>query len=114
MFGHLPELLIVLVVALVVFGPEKLPEVAANVGKTMRDMRKTFEEAMNPEDHRVPDDFETYYHESMERSGEDVPVAAEHDDSEWDQLLPDEERAKLQAERAKVEHHVDESPSVRS
>ena len=49
----LPHLIIVFVVALVVFGPEKLPELARNVGKFMAefrrmtgDFRSTFESQM--------------------------------------------------------------------
>lgn len=75
MFGHLPELFIIVVLALIVFGPERLPEVAANAGKLVREVREAVNVTMNPEDHQVPDDFTTYYYESLERSGEDVPVA---------------------------------------
>ena len=46
----IPHLIIVFIVALVVFGPEKLPELARNLGKimgefkrTMGDLRSTFE-----------------------------------------------------------------------
>jgi hypothetical protein len=28
---------------------------------------------MHPEDHEVPEDFSTYYYESLARSGEDIP-----------------------------------------
>src|SRR5271154_1839443 len=46
----IPHLIIIFVVALVVFGPEKLPELARNLGKVMAefkratgDLRSTFE-----------------------------------------------------------------------
>ncbi|MGI8824649.1 MAG: Sec-independent protein translocase subunit TatA/TatB [Chloroflexota bacterium] len=40
MFGaHLPELLIVLVLALVVFGPKRLPEIGGALGKSIREFR---------------------------------------------------------------------------
>jgi TatA/E family protein of Tat protein translocase len=38
--GHLPELLIVLTLALVVFGPKRLPEIGASLGKGIHDFRK--------------------------------------------------------------------------
>ncbi|HLJ69509.1 MAG TPA: twin-arginine translocase TatA/TatE family subunit [Chloroflexota bacterium] len=72
MFGHFPELIIIVVIALIVFGPEKLPEMAATAGKMVREVRQTLDTAMHPEDHEVPEDFSAYYHESMSRSGEYV------------------------------------------
>lgn len=75
MFGHPLELIVVLVLALIFFGPEKLPEVAATAGKFVRELREAFDAAANPEDTTLPDDFSTYYYESMARSGEEeVPV----------------------------------------
>ena len=75
MFGHPLELIVVLVLALIFFGPEKLPEVAASAGKFVRELRQAFEAASRPEDTTLPDDFSTYYYDSVARSGEDdLPV----------------------------------------
>lgn len=42
MFGMgMGELLLIFVIALLVFGPEKLPQVARSVGKAMRDLKRT-------------------------------------------------------------------------
>jgi TatA/E family protein of Tat protein translocase len=38
--GHLPELLIVLILALVVFGPKRLPEIGGAMGKGIKEFRK--------------------------------------------------------------------------
>jgi sec-independent protein translocase protein TatA len=39
-FGHLPELVMVLIFALIIFGPTRLPEVGAGLGKSLREFRK--------------------------------------------------------------------------
>ena len=36
----LPEILVIMVVALLVFGPQRLPEVARQVGAALREVRK--------------------------------------------------------------------------
>ena len=44
MFGiGFPELIVILVIALVVFGPGKLPELGSALGKGIRDFRHAFE-----------------------------------------------------------------------
>lgn len=42
--GHLPEFLIVMVLALVVFGPSRLPEVANALGRGIREFRRATSE----------------------------------------------------------------------
>jgi sec-independent protein translocase protein TatA len=38
--GHLPEVIIVLVVILIIWGPSKIPDVAAAAGRGIREFRK--------------------------------------------------------------------------
>jgi TatA/E family protein of Tat protein translocase len=38
--GHLPELLVVLGLALVIFGPKRIPEISSSLGRGIRDFRK--------------------------------------------------------------------------
>jgi sec-independent protein translocase protein TatA len=49
MFGSLgaPELLVILVVALVVFGPGKLPELGKSLGEAIRGFKKATRESDN-------------------------------------------------------------------
>ena len=59
MFGaHMPELIIVLVVALIAFGPKRLPEIGGSLGKGIRDFRKSvsgLDEHGESGDMRLPD-----------------------------------------------------------
>jgi sec-independent protein translocase protein TatA len=59
----LPELLVILGIALLVFGPSKLPELAKGLGKAIREFKNATEE-IKEEFHKVTED----------RPGEDKPI----------------------------------------
>lgn len=50
MFGPIgfPELIIIFILILLLFGPKKLPEFAKFLGKTIREFRKTVDEPKPP------------------------------------------------------------------
>ena len=63
MFGSIgmPELIIIFVIALIIFGPRKLPELGRSLGKSIgefkrasNDLRSTLEEEIKVEDSRPP------------------------------------------------------------
>ena len=63
MFGSIgmPELIIIFVIALIIFGPRKLPELGRSLGKSLsefkrasNELRSTLEEEIRVEDQRVP------------------------------------------------------------
>jgi sec-independent protein translocase protein TatB len=43
----IPKLLVLVVIALVIFGPNELPKIAAQAGRALRDLRKIAENAKN-------------------------------------------------------------------
>src|SRR5579875_2280328 len=51
MFGgfHAWDLIIVLVIALLIFGPKKLPEMGSAIGKSIKEFRKGMNELSNPD-----------------------------------------------------------------
>jgi sec-independent protein translocase protein TatA len=45
---HLPELIVIFVVALLIFGPKKLPEMGAQIGKSINAFKKGMSELNDP------------------------------------------------------------------
>lgn len=54
---HWPELIIITVIALLIFGPTRLPEVGSAIGKTYKEFKKSLSElsdAPTPSDKEKP------------------------------------------------------------
>jgi Tat protein translocase TatB subunit len=96
------EIMMVAVVALIVFGPEKLPEIARTVGKALADFRRAVEDAKGefqsglnfdddePEDHPI---------RSVLREASPPPyVTGQEDDSGGDPLHPNPDAASAPSE----------------
>ena len=46
----IPSLILILVIALIVFGPKKLPEIGSAFGKTLREFKKSTNDIMDDVD----------------------------------------------------------------
>ena len=76
----LPELLIIVAIALIVFGPNKLPELARAFGRAMREFKKATEEvkeSFEAETKDLDDIKETLSGRHLERLIEDASTPAE-------------------------------------
>jgi Tat protein translocase TatB subunit len=80
------EIMAVALVALIVFGPEKLPEIARNIGKALADFRRVVDEAKGEFQSGLNfDDEDEDPHpisEALYEAGTDS--SAEDDDFTWD------------------------------
>ncbi|MGH2448721.1 MAG: twin-arginine translocase TatA/TatE family subunit [Chloroflexota bacterium] len=48
LFSHIPELMAILVVGLLVFGPKRLPEIGSSVGRSIRELKHGLNEVGEP------------------------------------------------------------------
>ena len=65
MFGlGMPELILILIIALVIFGPSKLPEMGSSIGKAIREFRNATKEPDPEPDRKV---IVAEYHETTKQ-----------------------------------------------
>jgi sec-independent protein translocase protein TatA len=89
MFGSIgmPEMLIILVIALIIFGPRKLPELGRSLGKSLAEFKRASNELKNTLEEEIRLDEQRTAQEatkakeapSTPASGE-TPAAHDHDD----------------------------------
>lgn len=75
MFGSvgLPELIVIFTIALIIFGPRKLPEIGKSLGKSLAE----FKRASNELKHSLDEEIRMEEQKSAERQQPPVPAAVE-------------------------------------
>ena len=76
MFGSIgtPELLVILVIALIIFGPRKLPELGRSLGRSLKEFKRASNELTNTLDEEI----RMEERKSAERQQAPEPAAPTH------------------------------------
>jgi sec-independent protein translocase protein TatA len=89
MFGSLgmPEMLVILVIALIIFGPRKLPELGRSLGKSLaefkkasNELRNTLEEEIRIDEQRTAEEKRTADAAKPTPPPAAAPTVAHHDE----------------------------------
>jgi TatA/E family protein of Tat protein translocase len=91
MFGSIgmPELLIILTLALIIFGPRKLPELGRSLGKSLGEFKRASNELRNTLDEEIRIEEERSTRPARPVTpAEPAPVAAAAADETQDETVP--------------------------
>ena len=77
----LPEVTVILILALLIFGPKKLPELGKQIGKTLKSLKKASNEFQNEIDQVMNEEDKEVYPKSIE-SNQTNEINREKIDSE--------------------------------
>ena len=77
----LPEITVILILALLIFGPKKLPELGKQLGKTLKSLKKASNEFQNEIDQVMNEDDKEKSPKSIE-SNQTKEISQEKPDSE--------------------------------
>ena len=82
----LPEIAIVLIIALIVFGPKRLPELGKSLGDGLREFKSSI--SGERDDEEEPPEIENGFEEPAAEDEEPTPVAAARADAEAQTASP--------------------------
>lgn len=88
MFGSIgmPELIIILVIALIIFGPRKLPELGKSLGRSLNEFKKASQDLQNTLEQEIKIEEEKEKEaQSRPKPVEPEPTVARDDDHHQDQ-----------------------------
>ncbi len=74
---HGIDLIVILVIALLIFGPKRLPEMGSSIGKSIKEFRKGMSELTSPKDEHVDEPNLPISAKDMSKLGATAATAAD-------------------------------------
>jgi TatA/E family protein of Tat protein translocase len=107
MFGSIgpAELILIFVVALLVFGPKKLPEIGRSVGKALREFKRTSDEIKG----RIEEEIEA---SELKDIRKDIRSGVDDLRSSVDQVAAEVKRVPGEIKKDIKDHETGEGPKV--
>jgi len=107
MFGSIgpAELILIFVVALLVFGPKKLPEIGRSVGKALREFKRTSDEIKG----RIEEEIEA---SELKDIRKDIRAGVDDLRSSVDQVAAEVKRVPEEITKDIKDHETGEGPKV--
>jgi TatA/E family protein of Tat protein translocase len=93
MFGSIgmPELVIILTIALIIFGPRKLPELGRSLGKSLGEFKRASNELRNTLDEEIRIEEQRNAERTRETARAEAPAPADNRDDETEPVDRQEE-----------------------
>lgn len=108
----LPELLIILAIALIIFGPNKLPELARSFGRAMREFKKATDELKETFSEETKDLEEISTTLNEEKDNLITKISEEISDSEQEEISYSEQTQEESSISTETYSSVDERQGV--
>jgi sec-independent protein translocase protein TatB len=111
MFGiGLPELILIMVLALIVVGPEKLPELAKNIAKQILELKKTANSLKESLQEELQDEKQSW-EQATSLDMKEKPLLENHGDENENKIYEPTGVNEISAEDLKPYHHGNEDIS---
>jgi Tat protein translocase TatB subunit len=105
MFGNIgfPELLIILAIALLVFGPKRLPEVSKSIGRAVREFRRASDEIKGKIEQEIQaSEFKEIKDELKKDLSQDIYKEAVEEKKETEDALKKDPSAEVPEEKEEI------------
>jgi sec-independent protein translocase protein TatA len=71
----MPELIIIMVIALIIFGPRKLPELGKSLGRSLNEFKRASQDLQNTLDQEIKLEEQKEMREKAEKAAKESPPA---------------------------------------